>query len=279
MLTHHRLAISGAHLSPLKNARWILLIPALLTLTGCTTFLRQTPTPIPTQSTQQSSAGPAKTLVVFLPGRGDSMADFERHGFISTLRDAGVNADTIAVDAHLGYYANRTVIERMRDDVLVPARARGYQRIVLVGVSLGGLGALLIDRDAPGLVDEMVLLAPYLGEKPSLFAQIKAAGGPAAWASGRDPTAGGVENEIWTFLGNRSTTLPPTWLLYGRSDSLAPGHQMLATLLPPARVRSVTGGHDWPTWLRLWRDVCLNSQLFARERTSAKTHRLDQKNQ
>ncbi len=244
----------------------IVLTAAALMLAGCTAFLRDTPAPIPTRASQLSPTGPASTLVVFLPGRGDSMADFERYGFIAALRDAGVNADTIVVDAHLGYYFNRTVIDRLSADVLVPARARGYRRIVLAGVSLGGLGALLNERDAPGLVDVIVVIAPYLGDKPVFFAQIRAAGGPAAWAAGRNPTTGGVENEIWTFLGKRSSVLPPTWLLYGSGDSLAIGHQMLATLLPPAHVRTVPGAHDWTTWLSLWRGVCVDSELFAAER-------------
>jgi len=255
--------------SPARSIGRVWLISAVLTLAGCSVFLRDTPAPIPTQATQLSPVGPATTLVVFLPGRRGSMADFDRHGFTAALRDAGVSADTIAVDAHLGYYFNRTVIERLHTDVLVPARARGYRRIVLAGVSLGGLGALLGERDAPGLVDAIVLLAPYLGDQAALFEQIRAAGGPAAWAAGRNPTAGSVEEQLWTFLGNRSAALPPTWLLYGRGDSLAPGHQMLATLLPPARVKTVTGAHDWPTWLSLWREACQNSELFAAERTGA----------
>lgn len=269
---HHASVLSTAQL-PWRSLWRIFLIPLVLSLTGCTVFLRDTPTPIPTQATGASPVGASATLVVFLPGRSDSMTDFERHDFIAVLRDAGVNVDTIAVDAHLGYYVNRTVIERLRTDVLVPARARGYRRIVLVGVSLGGLGGLLVERDAPGLVDELVLLAPYLGDKAELFDQIRDAGGPAAWAVGRDPTLGGVEKEIWTFLGNRSTTLPPTWLLFGQGDSLAPGHQMLATLLPPDRVKTVAGSHNWPTWLTLWREVCLNSDLFAAERSGVRTHR------
>ncbi len=252
-----------------RKSGWLLLTSAALTLAGCSVFLRDTPAPIPTQATQFSPAGRATTLVVFLPGRGGSMADFGRHGFTAVLRDAGVNADTIAVDAHLGYYFKRTVIERLRADVLVPARARGYRRIVLAGVSLGGLGALLGERDEPGLVDAIVLLAPYLGDQAALFERIRAAGGPAAWAAGRDPAAGSVEEQLWTFLGNRSAALPPTWLLYGRGDSLATGHQMLAALLPPARVKTVAGAHDWPTWLSLWREVCLHSDLFAAERAGA----------
>jgi hypothetical protein len=107
-----------------------------------------------------------------------------------------------------------------------------------------------------------VLLAPYLGREGKLFAHIRAAGGPVAWAAGRDLKAGEVEEQLWTFLGQRAQTLPPTWLFYGRSDDLAPGHQLFATLLPSLRVKSEEGNHDWPTWQVLWRAACRDGALF-----------------
>jgi hypothetical protein len=125
----------------------------------------------------------------------------------------------------------------------------------------------LYERDQPGAVNAIVLLAPYLGDNAGLFERIRSAGGPAAWAAGRDPGMGGVEELVWTFLGQRSTALPPTWLLFGTDDSLAPGHRMLTPLLRPARVHSVAGAHDWLTWRTLWLEVCVNSDLFAAEKT------------
>ena len=252
---------------PLAAAFGLVLVG--LQLAGCSVFLRRTPSPIPTLQTQASAAGPAATLVVLLPGRGGSLEDFEREGIVTTLRETGVRADAIAVDAHLGYYFKRTVIERLQRDVLLPARQRGYRRIVLVGVSLGGLGALLNERDHPGSVDAVVLMGPYLGGKARLFDQITAAGGPQDWATGRDPLAGGVEEQIWTYLGTRSAALPPTWLLYGAGDSLGRGHRLLAGLLPAGRVLTIEGGHDWPTWRALWRDACLHSDLFRDEKEKA----------
>ncbi len=243
-----------------------------LAATGCALFLRDTPTPIPTQSTRVSPTERAATLIVFLPGRGGSMADFEKEGFLTILKEAGVKADTIAVDSHLGYYIKRTVIDRVWTDVLQPARQQGYRRIVLVGVSLGGVGALFCEREHPGTANALVLLGPYLGDKKKVFEKIAAAGGPAAWATGRDLYADNVEEQIWTFLGAKSASLPPTWLLYGKGDSLAPGHHLLANMLPAARVKSIDGAHDWPTWRALWRDVCFNSDLFLVEKIPAANH-------
>lgn len=244
------------------------ILALMLSLTGCSLLLRETPSPIPTQAAPMVAAERAATLVVFLPGRGGAMADFEREGFLTTLRESGARVDSISVDAHLGYYIRRTVIARLQADVLQPARQQGYRRIVLVGVSLGGLGALLCERDLPGSVDALVLIGPYLGKDAGLFDGIKASGGPAAWAAGRDPQAGGVEEQIWTFLGAQSAVLPPTWLLCGRRDSLAPGHRLLAGLLPTNRVATIDGAHDWPTWRALWRDLCMHSDLFQAERSA-----------
>lgn len=251
-------------------ARILGLALALVSLTGCSLFMGETPVPIPTLASPLAATGRADTLVVFLRGRGGSIADFEKEGMLPVLREAGVKADTIVVDAHLGYYFKRTAIIRLQADVLVPARQRGYRRIVLVGVSLGGLGALLCERDNPGSVDALVLLGPYLGEKDRFFDRIDRAGGPVAWAAGRDPQAGGIEEQIWTFLATKSAALPPTWLLSGRSDSYARGHRLFATMLPAARVATLAGGHDWPVWRALWRDVCFNTDLFQTERAGGK---------
>ena len=256
----------------LWNKKWrqtvetIGLVLVGFTFTACSLLLRDTPTPIPTQMAHVSDAGPSSTLVVFLPGRRSSMADFERNGILATLREAGVKADTVTVDAHLGYYYKRTVIERLWVDVLQPARQQGYRRIVLVGVSLGGVGALLCEREHPGAADALVLLSPYLGDDARLFTQIASAGGPKRWAVGRNLYTGSVEEELWTFLGMRAETLPPAWLLYGQSDSLGQGHRLLGTLLPATRVTAIAGAHDWPTWRALWRGVCFDSELFLAEK-------------
>jgi hypothetical protein len=239
---------------------------AVLALTGCSLFLRDTPTPMPRQPTVMAAAGRAETLVVFLPGRGDTMTETEKGGLIGIMHEAGVRADGVIVDAHLGYYFNKTLAVRLRADVLLPARQQGYRRIVLVGTSLGGLGSLLTERDFPGSADALVLIAPYLGEKQKFFDGIVAAGGPEAWAKGRDPHAGSIEEQLWTFLGTKTGQLPPTWLLSGTEDPYVGGHRLFATLLPAGHVTTIPGAHEWPVWRALWREVCFHSEVFAAER-------------
>ena len=44
----------------------------------------------------------------------------------------------------------------------------------------------------------------------------------------------------------------PLWLGYGSEDRFAGGHALMAAVLAPHQVTTLAGGHDWPTWLRLW---------------------------
>ncbi|MFT3783467.1 MAG: alpha/beta fold hydrolase [Nibricoccus sp.] len=248
-----------------RNARsvfWWLAVATVLISNGCFAFPRKAVAPIPTLKEPLQDGARADTLIVFLPGRGDSVDAYRKQGMTAIVRDVGVRADMVTVDAHLGYYYARTIAGRLREDVIRPARASGYRRIVVVGISLGGLGALLYEREHPGEVEAIVLLSPYLGKENDLFSRIEHAGGPVKWAAGRAASEGGVEEQIWSFIGNASRRLPPMWLAYGDRDSFRRGHAMLAGLLPAERVRVVTGGHDWATWQELWTWACAETDLF-----------------
>ena len=204
-----------------------------------------------------------RCAVVFLPGRFDSPRDFSRHGFAQAVADAGVPAAVLAADAHVGYYARRTVIERLRADVIAPLRAAGRDRVWLVGISMGGSGAILYARRQPEDLAGVMALAPFLGE-PGLIAEIAAASGPAAWAASDAARPGEFPREIWRWLAEavaQPTRRPLFFLAFGDEDSLAPGHRLLAAALPPERVLVRTGGHDWRTWRRLWEDFLATGAL------------------
>ncbi len=55
-------------------------------------------------------------------------------------RDAGLTADIVAADAHLGYYERRVVHIRIDEDVIAAGTRSGPRRVWLAGISLGGLG-------------------------------------------------------------------------------------------------------------------------------------------
>lgn len=123
---------------------------------------------------------PGKRLLVFLPGLGDVVDDYEIYGFIDAVRGRGIIADMAVADMHLGYYLKRTAAERLRQDVILPAQQCGYQEIDLIGISLGGLGALYYSLHCPNDIAQVFLLAPYLGER-RLIDNIYRAGGLMKW--------------------------------------------------------------------------------------------------
>ena len=94
-----------------------------------------------------AAKGLGKTLLIMLPGRGDRASSFVTAGFVD-IADRH-QFDVLAVDAHFGYYAERILVERLHEDIIAPAKARGYENIWLLGISMGGLGALLYAAEYP----------------------------------------------------------------------------------------------------------------------------------
>jgi pimeloyl-ACP methyl ester carboxylesterase len=201
--------------------------------------------------------GAHRDLVVFLPGRGDLPEDYVRRGLLEIAGQAGLDADVVTVDSHLGYYVDRSIVIRLHDDVIAPARARGYERIWLAGISLGALGSILYMQEHPGEVAGAVLIAPYLGEKP-LLGEIEKAGGLRAWRPAAF-SGGDYQRETWKWLqahyAGARPGVPPLWLGYGKNDRYRQGDRLLAAVLPPERVRTAPGGHGWRAWRALWADL------------------------
>ncbi len=236
----------------------LLLLP-LLMLVSC---IPATTVPVRTTSFHRSEKEHRRSLVVFLPGRGDTVSSYEKEGFIQMLARRGGSIDTIGVEAHLGYYRDRTLLQRLREDVIIPAKADGYRDIWLVGISMGGLGAVLYDTTYPGELSGLFLLAPYLGDG-TLLKEISAAGGLASW----QPAIGGhddLDHEIWQRLKGYtegSKSAGRVFLGFGTNDRFADSNRAFAGVLPATQVVAVPGGHDWPTWKVLWPLVLDQSSL------------------
>ncbi len=191
------------------------------------------------------------TLVVFLRGLGGSHASFEEHGFVSAVAARFPGAAMAAPDASLGYYLDRSLDRRLKEDVLDPARAKGARRVWLIGVSMGGLGAVLTALQHPAEVDGIVLISPFLGY-PSLEREIARAGGLARWEPGEHGEED-WERLVWAWLQRHSgAQVPPIYLGFGETDEVAGAHRLLAAALPPDRVITVDGGHDVDTFVRLF---------------------------
>ncbi|WP_082702752.1 alpha/beta hydrolase [Pseudacidovorax intermedius] len=230
-------------------------------LPGCGWLPRPAVTPLPSRE-DTGACGPADTLIVLLPGRGMTIGELADEGFGNALRDSGVRADLLRVDAHMAYYRDQSIVTRLQEDVVCPARARGYRHIWLAGISLGGLGALLYADAHPEDVDGLLLIAPYLGEETTAT-DVAVQGGPARWTP-TSLTDDAIGVRAWTVLKrfvSEPAGAPPLYLAFGVDDRLAPTHRVLAEALPPQRVLTAAGGHDWPAWRPLWRRLLAEAPL------------------
>jgi len=217
---------------------------------------------VPVRLKHYASASSSQELLIFLPGLGDVPEDYEFRGFIDSARRSAAGLDMTVADMHFGYYLTRTAVERLREDIILPARANGYSRISLAGISLGGFGALYYAMHYPDDIARLFLLAPYLGDK-RLIGEISQAGGAKQWS---DKNAQYDETRrLWEWLkrvgGEASdSALAKFYLVYGLQDAFAEANSLLADLLPAENVHTVRGRHNWTTWKSLWDKLLADSQ-------------------
>jgi pimeloyl-ACP methyl ester carboxylesterase len=234
---------------------------SLAWLSSCAVLL-PTPEPIPTRHHGAFSAEASRGLLVFLPGFGDRAETFEAQGFVEAVGRLAPNWDVVSVDAHFGYYRDFSVIDRIREDVILPAKARGYKTIWLVGISMGGFGALAYSVRHASDIDGVLAMAPYLGPD-SVFSEMRAAGGLDAWSPGDlESMASGREKmsrELWQWLkpyegGGTPADRPVLVLAYGAGDRHARLSHLLRSLVPDDRHLVRPGGHTWTVWSPLFKD-------------------------
>jgi pimeloyl-ACP methyl ester carboxylesterase len=206
-------------------------------------------------------ASRGRCLLVMLPGAEMHARDFRSFGFIDAARHAGYTGDITVADTSVDDYLDEATVELLHEEIVNPAREQGVSTIWLVGISLGGMGALLYAQAHRPLIDGIVLLAPFIGTR-GLVAEAVAAGGLRSW---RTPDESTGERKVMAWLGRydgNERDWPRLWLAYGTEDRFVAGHRLLADLLPPDRVLTSAGGHDWPTWTGLWQEI-LRAAPFA----------------
>jgi pimeloyl-ACP methyl ester carboxylesterase len=196
-----------------------------------------------------SEARRSDRLLVLLPGRLSPPEEFRSEGLVREIEGALGPVDMVAVDAHLGYYLGGEFVETLAEDVLVPARSAGFKEIWIVGVSMGGSGALAVLRKRPDLADGAVLLAPYLGTD-EVTARVRRFGRGILQAPPPSDPKERFFEELWAWVLEARQDRPPLLLGFGRDDRFAPSHRLLAESLPAGRVAEVDGGHDWGAWRR-----------------------------
>lgn len=207
---------------------------------------------------------PERILLVMLPGAGITAQDFQTHGLVAAAQISPYPIDVIATGPDMSLYLDGDIAAAIHHSVIEPALARGHTRIWLLGISLGGMGALLYAARHAHHLDGMILLAPFLGTQGTI-AEISASGGLAAWQAEHSGATTGEQCLLaWLqhHLKNRSAR-PALYLGYGQTDRFAAGHRLLADALPPAAVLTHPGGHDWDTWLPLCRAVLATAPFAA----------------
>jgi alpha-beta hydrolase superfamily lysophospholipase len=172
--------------------------------------------------------GGSARLLVMLPAAKARPEDFFEHGFVAAVRARGLQLDIALPDAHAALYLEGDIVERLESAVMQPMRAKGYAEIWLAGVSLGGMGSIAYACRHAAQIAGVMLLAPFLGLRDA----------------NREP-------ELLRELAR--SPLPNIFLGYGTRDRYARASELLARRLPAGRVTTLDGGHDWPTWLELWK--------------------------
>ena len=190
-----------------------------------------------------------RTQMLWLPGAYHQARQFVEAGFASAVLHRDLPLDLVFVDLELQHLGDRTVLAQLREQFVLPALEAGMA-LWLGGISLGGLFALHYAHAYPGDLSGVCLLAPYLGNR-MLTSEIAMASGLAAWEPGTLAETDD-ERQIWRYIKSRTVDSSPLYLGYGRQDRFAEAHHLLATSLPAGAVNVIEGGHDWPTWSRLW---------------------------
>ncbi len=205
----------------------------------------------------------ASTRILFLPAAYTGPEDFVAAGFVRAVRERGLRLDLVFADVNLQHLTDRTILRRVRHELVLPARALGCRSVWICGISLGGFVGLSYAERYAGEIDGLCLLAPYLGNH-MITGEIARANGVSAWQPG-ELAADDDERRVWRFIKSRGSQPIAVRLGYGSEDRFANSHRMMGAALSPEAVRVIPGGHEWPVWAQLWSDF-LDSQFTHRDR-------------
>ncbi|HWX70016.1 MAG TPA: hypothetical protein VNY25_09970 [Steroidobacteraceae bacterium] len=204
---------------------------------------------IPTIVEAASAGRVAPTRVAMLSAAFTGPSDFVHNGFVREVRERSLEVDLVFAGFSLEQVIDGSVFTRLREEIIVPARTLG-SRLWLGGISLGGYLALGCAERHPRELAGLCLLAPYLGSH-LVTGEIERARGIEGWRPA-EPDNEDEDRRIWQFIRTLRTGPLTVHLGLGREDRFGRRQQLLAAALTPSSVDLVPGGHDWPTWRRLW---------------------------
>ena len=201
-------------------------------------------------------------LIALLSGTYSEPEDFVREGFPAAVREQGIDAEVVMAQVRGAWFADGSIVRRIRESVVLPARERGRSRIWLAGVSLGGLAALSYAARHEDDIEGIVLISPYPATR-DVLREMDQAGGLGHWKP-VIPPEGDLEREAWLWLCASHEGRPPVHCYFASNDRFAAGQRRMAQALAPERVREMPGGHDWKAWRALWTEFLCSSKAALR---------------
>lgn len=200
----------------------------------------------------------APQRIALPPGAYQQPEDSEGAGFAQAVRSRELAIDLKFVAPELDHRLDRTVLDSLHQEVVVPARTTGCRSVWLGGVSLGGFIALAYAARWPEDLDGLCLFAPYLGNR-MVTGEVARDGGVEHWQPG-DVPAEDEERRVWSLIQRLPAPRLKVHLGIGRDDRFGHGHTLLARALPLTAVDLVDGGHEWPVGRQLW-DLFLDRRV------------------
>jgi len=242
-----------------KNGLSILLVFCCLLLASCSYYANK---PLKTLEYKLNAPARSENLFVFMRGLGGSNRSFADAGMIDDVAKRTIPFDIIAPNAHFAYYSERTLIERLHNDIILPAVNQGYTNIWLIGVSMGGLGSMLYLEKHPEYIDGVYLIAPFLCYD-KILDEILAAGGVRQWTPGTYDPVNDWERAFWHWIKDEITDRKtiPIYHGFGKSDEYGKGQNLFTTVIPENRVIIIEGGHDVKTIKSLW-EIFLDREFY-----------------
>ena len=229
----------------------VLILAVALLVSSCA-YIYPASKPIPGKYYHHNDSN--STLVVLLPGFGDSPSSFTKQGTVEQILACQPNSNILGIDSHFGYFRTSTIVKRLHEDIIKPANDAGLQNIWLLGVSMGGLGSLLYQQQYPDKVEAVVVMAPYIGEWDEL----------SVYLTGDENLRKTINPQfiqLWDGLADIARTDPAITLAFGENDKFNKQLRWFASLLDESKVVETPGGHSWTVWDKLWPETLRRSGL------------------